>query len=97
MNKILLSEEFWTTTLNIWFQILCQNYRELRKLCKNRKFDFLIHFFSNKPLMLKNLKNINSFDEILKFKSFKKLLFISTDGVTKLINKKILISALCHF
>tara|TARA_Y100000590_G_scaffold446169_1_gene579472 strand:+ start:122 stop:889 length:768 start_codon:yes stop_codon:yes gene_type:complete len=69
-----------------------KDYKELRKLCKKRKFEFLIHFgSSNRSTSTVEeviLKNIISFDEIIKLKSFKKLLFISTDGVTKLINKK---------
>tara|TARA_Y100000768_G_scaffold388682_1_gene386131 strand:- start:1879 stop:2646 length:768 start_codon:yes stop_codon:yes gene_type:complete len=99
VNKILLSgskgflgSKFDHSKYTGFKFFFAKDYKELRKLCKKKKFEFLIHFGSSNRSTSKAeeviLKNIISFEEIIKLKSFKKLLFISTDGVTKLINKK---------
>mgnify|MGYP001205919720 CR=1 FL=1 len=98
MNKILLSgsKGFLGSKFNYSKYtgskfFFAKNYIELEKLCKKKKYDLLIHFGSSNRGTSSTeeviLKNIINFENIIKLKPFKKLLFISTDGVTKLINK----------
>lgn len=98
MNKILLtgSSGFLGHEFNRYIYsnvkfFFAKNNLEFIKLSKTRKYDLLIHFGAsnreNDSVEKVILNNITSFQQIIKRKSFKKILFISTDGVTKMLNK----------
>ena len=97
MNKILISgsEGFLGNFINLSQKknnlTYAENPEKLLDKIKKNKFDLFIHFgaanrsnCSTEEIVRDNIINLY---ELLKFKSFKKIIFISTDAVTKLKKK----------
>ena len=98
MNRIIISgtkgflgSKFDTSKFNSTKFFYAKNHIQLRRLVKKEKYDLLIHFGAENRdnsrtdyIIEKNIVNLR---DIVESKSLKKILFISSDSVTKLYNK----------
>lgn len=90
-TKGFLGSKFDTSKFNSTKFFYAKNHIQLRRLVKKGKYDLLIHFGSENRdnsrtdnIIIKNIVNLR---DIVESKSLKKILFISSDSVTKLYNK----------